>query len=688
MSDHNYFANLIWQIADLLRGPYRPPQYERVMLPMTVLRRFDCVLESTKSVVLRKYEQVKDKYKGDALDRVLNNASGQRFHNHSPLTFEKLKGDPDNIEKHLVSYINGFSANVRTIFDYFEFENEIEKMREANILYLVVSKFCDVDLHPNTVLNDQMGLIFENLIRRFNELANETAGDHFTPREVIRLMVNILFINDDELLATPGTVRKLLDPACGTGGMLAEAQNYLREHHSAAKLYVFGQDYNKRAFATAASDMLMKQVDQNGGSDNIRFGDIFTDDRFTEPPYGKFDYFLANPPFGVDWKRQQKELQREHDKQGFGGRFGAGLPRVNDGSLLFLQHMVSKFEPVLPTQHKYGSRLAIVFSGSSLFTGSAGSGESDIRKWIIENDWLEAVIALPEQMFYNTGIGTYIWIVTNRKEKFRKGKIQLLDARNCYVPMRRSLGDKRRKIGEKEDGNDQIAEIVKLYGSLSDGDTSKIFDNAEFGYTRVTVERPLRLCYQMTIDNKARFLNACPHLLDDLQAIDKALGRETQLNWNEVWARISELLRRRKSRWKTSEQRIFRNVFTNRDVKAEKVVKTTLNAQLDLDFDFDMARNGGEFYEDGLFITYEVDADLRDFENVPLKADIDKFFEREVLPHVSDAWMDRSKNRIGYEMNFNRHFYRYTPPRPLEEIDTDLKAAEDAILRLLKEVTK
>ncbi len=411
MSNHYDHANLIWQIADLLRGPYRPPQYERVMLPMTVLRRFDCVLAPTKDKVLAAHERHKDRKLGEGLDTILNKAANQRFHNHSPLTFEKLKGDPDHIDKHLASYINGFSANVRRIFEYFEFSNEIERMREANILYLVVSKFCEVDLHPDAVPNEDMGLIFENLIRRFNELANETAGDHFTPREVIRLMVNILFINDDKLLTTPGTVRKLLDPASGTGGMLAEAQNYMRDHHSAAKLYVYGQDYNKRAFATAASDMLIKQVDHNGSGDNVRFGDSFTEDQF---PDERFDYFLTNPPFGVDWKKQQKDIKNEHDKRGYAGRFGAGLPRVNDGALLFLQHMVSKFEPVLPDQHKHGSRLAIVFSGSPLFTGGAGSGESDIRKWIIENDWLEAIIALPEQMFYNTGIGTYIWTLVSQ----------------------------------------------------------------------------------------------------------------------------------------------------------------------------------------------------------------------------------------------------------------------------------
>jgi type I restriction enzyme M protein len=661
MSDHNYFSNLIWQIADLLRGPYRPPQYERVMLPMTVLRRFDCVLAPTKAAVLRKHEQVKGKYKDDALDQVLNKVVSERFHNHSPLDFEKLKGDPDNIEKHLVSYIKGFSKNVRDIFDFFEFENEIERMREANILYLVVSKFCDVDLHPNTVKNPQMGLIFENLIRRFNELANETAGDHFTPREVIRLMVNILFIHDDKLLATPGTVRRLLDPACGTGGMLAEAQNYLREHHSAARLYVYGQDYNKRAFATAASDMLMKEVDQNGGRNHVRYGDSFTEDQFAG---NTFDYFLTNPPFGVDWKKQQKEIQQEHDKRGFDGRFGAGLPRVNDGALLFLQHMVHKFEPVRPADQKHGSRLAIVFSGSPLFTGGAGSGESDIRKWIIENDWLEAIIALPEQMFYNTGIGTYIWIVTNRKEKRRKGKIQLLDARDVWTAggsegTKRNLGDKGRHIT-----GSQIAEIVKLYGRQTDGDTSMTFDNADFGYTRVTVERPLRLRYQLTLEDKARFLDACPHLLDDVEAIDRALGRKPQRDWNTVWRRIADLLEGRKSRWKATEQKLFRSVFTQKDPQAEPVAK------------------------DGDDDAYEADTDLRDFENVPLKDDIDIYFEREVRPHVSDAWMDRSKDKVGYEINFNRHFYKYTPPRPLEEIDAELKRAEGEIMRLLNEVTR
>jgi type I restriction enzyme M protein len=667
MASHSDLANLIWQIADLLRGPYRPPQYERVMLPLVVLRRFDCVLADTKQKVQAEYERRKGgKLTDDALDRTLNKASGHRFHNRSALDFQKLKGDPDNLNKHLVSYIKGFSANVQRIFEYFEFENEIERMQEANILYLVIKEFCDVDLHPRKVTNQDMGLVFENLIRRFNELANETAGDHFTPREVITLMIDLLFIDADDLLSKPGIAMRMLDPACGTGGMLAGAQKYMRDYHADAKLYVYGQDYNKRAFATAASDMLMKEVDHNGGGENIQFGDSFLDDKFERQT---FDYFIANPPFGVDWKKQQKDIVRRHEKAGKDDPWGAGLPRVNDGSLLFLQHMISKFEDVELRAQKYGSRAAIVFSGSPLFTGGAGGGESEIRRWIIERDMLEAIVALPEQMFYNTGIGTYIWLVTNRKAKERKGKIQLVDARDAWIPMRRSQGDKRRKIGEgkaledddRADEPDQIADIVRLYGQFEVDKKSKLFDNADFGYTRVTVERPLKLRYQMTVEDKARFLDVAPHLLDDIQAIDKGLGRKPHLDWNAVWASIEKLLKKLGSRWKVPEEKLFRSVFTVKDAKGAAVKKGS---------------------------GFDADADLRDFENVPLKEDIDAYFEREVLPHVPDAWLDRAKDKVGYEINFNRHFYKFTPPRKLAEIDADLKKAEDEILRLLREVTE
>lgn len=661
MSNHQNHINFIWQIADLLRGPYRPPQYERVMLPMTVLRRFDCVLYNTKGEVADKYEKLKNKFEGEALDAMLNKVSGQKFHNHSPFTFEKLKGAPDTIAKDLVSYIQGFSSNVRRIFEYFEFEKEIEIMNEANILYLVVSQFSKVELHPAQVSNIEMGLIFENLIRRFNELANETAGDHFTPREVIKLMVNLLFINDDALLSTPGTVRKMLDPTCGTGGMLAEAQAYLKDHHPQAQLYAYGQDYNKRAFATAASDMLIKEVAHNGTGENIRYGDSLIDDQF----FGEtFDYLIANPPFGVDWKKQQKEVTREHERQGFSGRFGAGIPRVNDGALLFLQHMISKFEKIDEKNKKYGSRLAVVFSGSPLFSGGAGSGESNIRRWIIENDWLEAIVAMPEQMFYNTGIGTYIWIVTNRKEKERKGKIQLIDAREYYVQMRKSMGSKRRKLGEGEDNDtDHIRDLVQLYGWFEDtGGDSKIFRNTQFGYTRVTVERPLRLCYQMTFEDKARFLDALPHLLDDIEIIDKELGREPLMDWNVVEKRIRVILKKNDSSWKATEFKLFRDVFTHKNPKAAKVLKDKNE--------------------------YEPDSDLRDFENVPLEQNIEEYFRTEVFPHVPDAWMDRTKDKVGYEINFNRYFYKAPSLRTLSKIDEELKEVEKEIFNLLNQVVE
>ena len=714
MATEQELSGFIWQIADLLRGPYRPPQYERVMLPITVLRRFDCVLEPTKDRVLSKYAQFENsKVEGDALDQILNKAAGERFHNRSPLTFERLKADPENIALHLTGYIRGFSKRVRDIFEYFEFEKEIEKMREANILYLVVSKFADIDLHPNRVPNRLMGLLFEDLIRRFNELANETAGDHFTPRDVIELMVDVLFAPDDSFLTERQKVRKILDPTCGTGGMLSFAQNYLPKHNQDAQLYVYGQDFNPRAYAIADSDLLIKGNEKS----RIEFGDSLINDKFKNET---FDYFLANPPFGVDWKRQQSEIGREHGR-GDKGRFEAGLPRVNDGALLFLQHMISKFEPVAPEQKKDGSRLAIVFNGSPLFTGGAGSGESEIRRWIIEKDWLETVIALPEQMFYNTGIGTYIWVLTNRKEKARKGKIQLIDARVRWTPMRRSLGDKRRFINEAD-----IKQIVCEYGAFAETETSKIFDNQDFGYTRVTVERPLRLKFQITIERKIEFLDAYPHLLDDVQAIDELFGRDAQPDWNQVWRRISDLLKKRGSSWKAPEAKLFRGIFTRRAPEAAPVVAKLEKFKTRKSIN-ESERFGGWFpitdaaEQTDLFdylasseaiataqIKFEADSELREFENVPLKPiydetdeffdgvdyekvplkqNVESYFRREVLPHVPEAWMDRDKDKIGYEINFNRYFYKYTAPRPLEEIDEDLKKAEAVIMSLLNEVT-
>lgn len=688
MPDFQYYSNFIWDIADLLRGPYRPPQYERVMLPLIVLRRFDCLLLDNKEKVVNEFNARKAKYKGqeDILDPILNKLAGKdketgqyfRFHNHSALTFEKLKGDPDSINQQLASYINSFSKNVRDIFEKFEFSKEIEYMHEANILFLIISKFCDIDLHPGTtenpnVTNALMGDIFEDLIRRFNEQANETAGDHFTPREAIQLMVDLLFSPDDDILTVPNKVFKLFDPTCGTGGMLSEAQNHLRDMHADGKLWVFGQDVNPRSYAVAHSDLLIKG---NANSD-VRFGDSLINDQFKNE---RFDYFLANPPFGVDWKRQKSEIESEYNKQGFAGRFGAGLPRVNDGSLLFLQHMIHKFVPYQPKEKdSTGSRLAIVLNGSPLFTGGAGSGESEIRKWIIENDWLETIVALPNDMFYNTGIGTYIWVLSNRKQKNRKGKIQLIDARERWKPMRRSLGNKRRYLGE-----DDIVSIVKEYGGFRETDTSKIFDNEDFGYNRVPIERPLRLLYQMDVERKSLFLDAVPHLLDDVQAIDKELGREPRDNWTAFDALMSDLLKRRSSKWKATEKKLFRDVFAEKNVDAAPVVLKERKPAKEKD-----ARVWGWFYDEKSKTEqmYEPDTQLRDNENIRLKEDIADYFLREVEPHVSDAWADKEKIVSAYEINFNRYFYTYQAPRPLADIDADIKSMEEEIVRLLREVT-
>jgi len=658
MTTHQEHIKFIWEIADLLRGPYRPPQYERVMLPMTVLRRFDSVLEKSKEEVLEEYNKIKDK-NPEIIKSRLEKITGQKFYNTSQFTFEKLKGAPDSIAQDLVSYINGFSPNVRRIFEFFDFEKEIFAMNDANILYLIVSEFAKVNLHPSIVSNRDMGLIFENLIRRFNELANETAGDHFTPREIIKLMINILFIDDDDFLKGKSVIREILDPTCGTGGMLSEAKNHVHELNEDAILVAYGQDYNKRAYATAAADLLIKN-DPSAKmvqEDIIEFGDTLVDDQFPEK---KFDYLIANPPFGVDWKKQKPQIDRDKT-----GRFEAGLPRVNDGALLFLQHMISKFEPFEPKNKKFGSRLAIVFSGSPMFSGGAGSGESDIRKWIIENDWLEGIIALPEQMFYNTGINTYIWVLTNRKSKNRKGKIQLFDAREFYIPMRKSQGSKRRKIGEGEvdDGiihmmePNQIAEIIAEYGQFDNTTNAKLFDNEDFGFTRLTVEHPLRLKYQMTPERKLAFLDACPHLLNDVQLIDKKLGQEVLMDWNKVLKDIKKIS---EQKWSARELVVFRNVFTDKDPEAAKV------------------QNGKN--------DFEADADLRDFENIPLKINIETYFRNEVLPFVPDAWMDRSKDKVGYEINFNRYFFKNTENRSLDIINKELSEIEKEILKLLNQV--
>jgi type I restriction enzyme M protein len=707
-SNFQQLANFIWSVADLLRGPYRPPQYERVMLPLTVLRRFDAVLGPTKEAVLARYKTLRGK-ENTLVDRVLNEVAkddeGQAlgFHNHSALDFQKLKGDPDNIGRHLADYINGFSENIRKIFERFEFEKEIEKLEEANRLYQVVSQFAEIDLHPRKVDNITMGLVFEDLIRRFNESANETAGDHFTPREVIRLMVNLLLEPDTQVLTQQGVIVTICDPACGTGGMLAEAQNWIRDHNDQATVKVFGQDYNPRSFAVAASDMLIK-----GHKDSrVEFGNTLIDDPF---PDLRFDYLLANPPFGVDWKGEKKIIDRWPDFRGYKGK----LPRINDGALLFLLFMMSKFQDHQPgNRNKPGSRAAIVFNGSPLFSGGAGSGESEIRRWIIERDQLEAIVALPEQMFYNTGIGTFVWVVTNRKAPHRKGKIQLIDARERWSPMKRSLGDKRRYLDQAA-----IDAITREHGAMPQAATSRVFDNEGFGYRRVTVERPLRLRFEITPEAKDRFLQACPELLDALQAVQDKVGAEPWADWNLAWDKVQAVFKRLPERvegWTsgakgTAQKKIFRDCFTTVDPEAAPVIvkrHTALTGDHEAQLSQLIGARGVDqsslhallgLYPEGRgkTIEYEPDSALRDFENVPLKEDIVSFFLREVKPYVPDAWIDRDTRdeqdgrigKIGYEINFNRVFFQYQPPRPLKVIDAELAAVEQRIMNLLREVTQ
>ena len=575
MADTNLSA-FIWSVADLLRGDYKQSDYGKVILPFTVLRRLDCVLEPTKAAVLEE----KTLREGQGLDPepFLLRKAGLNFCNTSPLDMKRLMGDGDNIGENLRSYIQAFTPAVRDIFESFEFHLQVDRLEKANLLYLVTEKFSQIDLHPEAVSNAEMGLVFEELIRKFAELSNETAGEHFTPREVIRLMVNLIFIEDDEALTQPGIVRSLYDPASGTGGMLSVAEEHLVHHNPSARLVLSGQELNPESYAICKADMLIKGQDIN----SICFGNTLSDDQLSEE---KYDYMLSNPPFGVEWKKIQKEIQAEHQAMGFAGRFGPGLPRVSDGSLLFLMHLISKMRP----SQDGGCRFGIVLNGSPLFTGGAGSGESEIRRYVLENDLLEGIIALPTDMFYNTGISTYIWILSNKKPAERKGKVQLIDASEFWQKMRKSLGSKRKELS-----SEHIDQITKLFGSFEEAEQdgkpiSKIFRNADFGYQTITVERPIR-------DEEGNVV---------LGQRGKAKGKP------------------------------------------------------------------------------QADSSLRDTENVPLSEEIEEYFAREVLPHVPDAWIDDTKTKTGYEIPFNRHFYVFTPPRPLEEIDAELKQVTDRVLEMI-----
>jgi type I restriction enzyme M protein len=663
-------TSFIWSVADLLRGDYKQADYGKVILPFTVLRRLDCVLDETREAVWKKAETLKGSTIKDP-EEILNRAAKVGFHNISKFDFGKLKGDPNHLGHNLTAYIKGFSSNARDVVERFKFHEQIAKLDDSNLLFQVVSKFAEVDLHPETVPNHRMGSIFEELIRRFSEQSNETAGEHFTPRDVIRLMVDLLFVEDDDVLRKSGAVRTLYDPACGTGGMLSVAEEYLRELNPAAQLVMFGQELNDESYAICKSDMMIKG--QNPA--NIVRGNSFSEDGHVGK---KFDYMLSNPPFGVEWKKVQKEIEDEHETQGFAGRFGPGLPRINDGSLLFLMHMISKMKPVDPRSGEGGSRLAIVFNGSPLFTGDAGSGESEIRRWVIENDWLEAIVAMPDQLFYNTGIATYVWVVTNRKPASRKGKVQLINGAAMFVKMRKSLGNKRNELGP-----DHIETLARLYGDFATGEHAKIFDNDDFGFRRITVERPLRLNFQAAADRIERlreetaFHNlgkskkkgaAAEREIEEGQELQKAILKTLHdLGWENMWKDRTEF-----------EKMLHRALKKAGVTAPAPVLKAILSALSERDETTEICTDARG--------RPEPDVHLRDNENVPLKEDIHAYFRREVLPHVPDAWIDETKTKIGYEIPFTRHFYTYTPLRPLAEIEAEIRTLESEIHGMLAEV--
>ncbi|MEU8806539.1 N-6 DNA methylase [Streptomyces violaceoruber] len=660
-SKHTELANHAWSVADLLRGDYKQSDYGKVILPFTVLRRLECVLAPTREKVAEIAEQHKDS--GIDPDRFLRRASGHSFYNRSRLTLKKIAEDPQSAAMNLQVYVGAFSDNAQGVLERFEFAQQIKRLDSAGLLYKVIGKFTDLDLRPEVVPNHNMGYIFEELIRRFAEQSNETAGEHFTPREVIQLMVRLLVAPDGDALQLPGAVRTVLDPACGTGGMLSAMDDLITEFNKDATVEVYGQELNPESWAICRSDLMIKGQDP----ENIAFGNSFSDDGHARKT---FDYMLANPPFGVEWKKVKDEVEHEHKALGEAGRFGAGLPRINDGSLLFLQHMISKMKPV-DVNGGGGSRLAIVFNGSPLFTGAAGSGESEIRRWILENDWLEGIVALPDQLFYNTGISTYFWILTNRKSPDHKGKVVLLDARDQWQKMRKSLGDKRKQLG-----SDHIATVVKLYGeALAAADNTehplhdkvKVFRNEDFGYQRITVERPLKLRFEVTEETLAALEASKPiQKLPQAAALADAFKSLMGTSWGtkqEAWLALKDAVVQAGGTWPTGApfNKALREVVGVRDPEGEvQLVKGQP----------------------------EPDGELRDYENVPLGEDVEEYMKREVHPHVPDTWIDHTKTKIGYEIPFARRFYVYEPPRPLAEIDAELKALEAEIEGLLGEVTK
>ncbi|MBW4708118.1 type I restriction-modification system subunit M [Roseobacter sp. YSTF-M11] len=670
-ADIKSLGSFVWSIAELLRGDFKQSEYGKVILPFVVLRRLDCILEESKQNVLDMAESLPNDMDDEARDTLLSGAVGQdiRIYNLSRFTFASLKGqDAKDIHKNLLDYITKFSGNVRDIFlDKFLFTDQLKRLNDAGLLYQVFDRFTQIDLHPNAISNLEMGYLFEDLIRRFSEISNETAGEHYTPREVIRLIVSLLLINDKDALTGSGVIRQVYDPAAGTGGMLAIAEMEMKALNDRIRVELFGQELNPESFAICKSDMLVT----GHNPENIAFGNTLTQDAHSSK---RFHYMLSNPPYGVEWKKYADPIKDEAAEQGMDGRFGAGLPRISDGQLLFLQHMISKMR-----NDEQGSRIGIVMNGSPLFTGGAGSGESEIRRWMLENDWVEAIIALPTDLFYNTGIQTYVWLLTNRKHTARRGKVQLIEAsgERFWKSMRKSLGSKRREISEEA-----TKEIAHIYHDMLNGnagweDVSKIFDTTDFGYREVRVERPRRIVFKG--NNEQR------QALEGTKAFQKYdLGFQNRV-MDTLRDKFDEVEFRNRGEFLERLQLVLDMDGIERDAKLIKMIAASA----------EFADEDGEVQKDSKG-NLQPDTSLRDHELVPLNEDWRDYVKHEVLPFVPDSWVDETHTdaqdggvgRVGYEINFNRYFYKYVPPRPLDEIDAELKALEAEIAGLLQEVVE
>lgn len=693
MNNFNEKVNFIWSVADLLRDGFKRSKYQDVILPLTVLRRIDCVLANKKQAVLDVYRNLSPDLKNPMPQ--LRSASGFAFYNTSPYDFPRLVADSKDLALNLRNYINGFSDNMREVLEKFDFPNTITKLDEAGLLYQVLERFSQIDLHPQQVSNLEMGYIFEELIRKFNEATNENPGEHFTPREVVSLMVDLLLHDDQERLDQEGFRALVYDPCCGTGGMLTVAKDRISEISPKAKSSLYGQEVNPETYAVCKSDLYMKSIDGKD-AENIKFGSTLSNDQHATM---RFDYLLANPPYGKEWKQDEKAIKAEAEK-GKHGRFVAGLPRISDGQMLFLQHMMSRIRDL----QEGGSRVAIVMNGSPLFTGDAGSGESEIRRWVLEKDWLEAIIALPEQLFYNTGIATYIWVLSNRKEERRRGKVQLIDATSFYVPMRKSLGNKRREISAND-----IARIQQLYDEfdMADASVSKVFDTIDFGYRKITVERPLRLNFQVTAERLERLQEetafkglATSKKRDDAEkAVDEAAGRAQQAQILTALQTLPDTLYRNRPDFEALLDKVLKPLKLGAPLR-----KAILNALSERDetanicYDKDGKKEADSELRDYEYVPLEYDdeADILRAERVPLKQNIYDYFAREVTPHMPEAWInedvrddkDGAVGKIGYEFNFNRYFYQYQPLRPLAVIEAEIKQLEQEILSMLKDVTE